>query len=61
MSKRNLYRIAEAMHQTQADHLQEIRQALWAQAIAAAHTATEYRRWLLDEGPWEEGDDAITF
>jgi hypothetical protein len=29
MSKRNLYRIAEAIHQTQVDHLQEIRRKIW--------------------------------
>jgi len=61
MTKRILFHIAAVNHQTQPDHRKEARQALWAQAIAAAHTAKEFRRWLYDEGSWEEGDDAISF
>ena len=61
MTKRTLWKIAQAAHQTQPDHREETRRALWAEAIAAAHTAAEYRRWLFDEGSWEEGDDAIVF
>ena len=61
MSKSTLWRIAEATHQTQPDHREEARQALWKHAAAAARNAAEFRRWLLDEGPWEEGDDAIIF
>jgi len=61
MTKRILYRIAEATHQPQPDYREESRRTLWAHAATAARNAKEFRRWLLDEGPWEEGDDAITF
>jgi hypothetical protein len=61
MTKRILFHIAASAHQAQPDHREESRRALWAEAIAAARNAKEFRRWLLDEGSWEEGDDAIIF
>jgi hypothetical protein len=60
MSKANLFRIAQTMHQTQQDHLQEIRRAIWEEVALAPITEDEHRR-LFDEGYWEEGDDSIIF
>jgi hypothetical protein len=42
MSKRNLYRIAEAMHKPQVDHLAEIRRKIW-----------EVHQWI----EWIQDDD----
>ena len=61
MSKSTLWKIAQVTHQTQPDHREEARKTIWEQAATAARNAKEFRRWLYDEGPWEEGDDAIIF
>lgn len=58
MSKTTLYRIAQANHQTQPDHLEERRRSIWAEATEL--TEDNLRR-IFDLDSWHEGDDSITF
>lgn len=65
MTKRTLYRIAEAHHQAALERAEAMaeaaRQAVHKWADMSDEQADDMHRRLFDIGGWEEGDDAIIF
>ena len=65
MTKRTLYRIAQASHEAaleQAEAMAEAaRQAIHTWADMSDTDADDMHRRLFDLGNWEEGDDSLIF